>query len=622
MGPAIAAGEFKHDLRKPRGTCSSRFEHARFRLRKVERGAIPAHFMACRPKNPRERPPAVINDANLQKGLECIKALLECHVPKRATVAHEPGTVDRMAATVLGAMLTRGSIDEAQSLLGLVGEVAYAVCKGIGRTRDPAAALQGFLARFEADAGRSLFTAGRATLEAALTQIPQQVADDALSAQCARIQELQERQGTWPPEQVLAIDPCHFKTRTKFHNQFTVWGFSGQKKQPQRGHEEVGIYLTGPQLFYKSRVNVVQPVDRKRRALPRWLGDVQDTARSLREAGTPVSLVLGDREFYTTLGMAYAFLGLLDPAASPGAGPRMLVPTKMYGDDAREKWMFLLDPAAPVVATDTMELVPDHYRFLGPLVNQFPFNRARTRRLVPVARVAAFDEYGNGKAPRPLAWAREQAQKLRAQLGELQDALDRAERKFKGYCMKTLGRDAKLPSYRGRRRRVFKDPGEEERYRACCRAWDRLHKCQRKKGKLCQRLMFFTASLRGGETIAGKEAEFLALAPHYHARWGVESGFEMRRGYFLVRTRSRKAVVRHTCTILSYLVYNAWHYRRVSRVARDRKARDAGWKPFDHSSPPRRVRFERDPAPVLSAHGFIIEELRRSLLDQIKQVIT
>jgi hypothetical protein len=307
------------------------------------------------------------------------------------------------------------------------------------------------------------------------------------------------------------------------------------------------------------------------------------------------------------------------PPRRPRAGPRMLVPTKMYGDDAREKWRFLLDPAAPAVTVDTMELVPDQHRFLGPLVNQFPLNRARTRHLVPVAHVAAFDEYGNGN--RPLAWARERAQKLRAQLGELREALDRVERKFLGYCKKKLGRDAKHPSYRGKRRRVFKDPGEGERYRACCRAWDRLHRCQKKKGKLCQRLMFFTASLRAGETIAGKEAEFLALAPHYHARWGVESGFEMRRGYFLVKTRSRKAVVRHTCTILSYLVYNAWYYRRVSRAARDRKAGDASWKPFDGSAPPRRVRFERDPAPVLSAHGFLIEELRRSLLDQIKEAV-
>ncbi len=527
-----------------------------------------------------------------------------------------------MATTVLGTMITRGSIDEAQSLLGLVGEVAYAVCKRIGHAGDPAAALQGFLERFEADAGRSLFTAGRATLEATLARIPQQEADQVLSAQCARIQGLEERQGTWPPEHALAIDPCHVKTRSKFHNQYTVWGFSGQKKQPQRGHEEAGIYLTGPQLFYKTRVNVVQSVDRKRRPLPPWLGDVQETTRELREAGTPVTLVLGDREFYTTLGMAYAHLGLLDPAAPPGAGPRMLVPTKMYGDDAREKWRFLLDPAAPAVAADTMELAPDQYRFLDSLVNQFPLNRARTRHLVPVVRVAAFDEYGNGKAPRPLAWARERAQKLRAQLDELRDALKQAERKFLRYCKKKLGRDAKHPSYRGKRRRVFKDPGEEDRYRACCRAWDRLHKCQRKKGKLCQRLMFFTASLRAGEAIAGREAEFLALAPHYHARWGVESGFEMRKGYFLVKTRSRKAVVRHACTILSYLVYNAWHYRRVSRVARDRKAGDASWKPFDESSPPRRVRFERDPAPVLSAHGFLVEELRRSLLDQIKEVIT
>jgi hypothetical protein len=577
--------------------------------------------MAGQPKNPRERPLAVIDDANLQKGLECIKTLLEAHAPKRVAVAHESGTVDRMATAVLVAMLTRGSLDEVQSLLGLIGEIAYAVCKRLNQAQDPLAALRGFLAWFEADAGRSLFTAGRATLEAALRAIPVQLADDMLSAQCARIQGLEARQGTWPREHVLAIDPCHVKTRTKYHNQYTPWGFSGQKQQPQRGHEEAGIYLTGPQLFYKTRVNVVQPVDRKRRPLPAWLGDVQETARELRGAGTPVALVLGDREFYTSLGMAFAHLGLLDPGAPPGAGPRMLVPTKMYGDDAREKWRFLLDPAAPAVAVGTMELVPDQCRFLGPLASQFPFNRARTRRLVPVARVAAFDEYGNGRTPRPLAWARERAQDLRAQLDELGESLRQAERKYLRYCTNKMGRDAKLPSYRGRRRRVFKDPGEEERYRACCRAWDRLHRCQRKKGKLCQRLMFFTASLHAGEAIAGNEAEFLALAPHYHARWGVESGFEMRKGYFLVRTRSRKATVRHACTILSYLVYNAWHYRRVSRVARDRKVLDATWKPFDGSFPPRRVRFERDPAPVLSAHGFLVEELRRSLLDQIKEVI-
>jgi hypothetical protein len=169
---------------------------------------------------------------------------------------------------------------------------------------------------------------------------------------------------------------------------------------------------------------------------------------------------------------------------------------------------------------------------------------------------------------------------------------------------------------------VFKDPEEKCLYLLCCAGYDTLRDREEKKSALCNRLMFFNLSLYENECILGKDEMFTTLLKQFHERWAIENGFKAVKYSFYVKTNVRGACARHARWILSFLYYNAWHYWLLVRSSRFYKRRNPAWKPFDNStSPPIRKKYERKLQPILTAQGYLFEELGRGMKERIKKVL-
>jgi hypothetical protein len=560
--------------------------------------------------------PNCIYADQLQKGLESILHVLTAKRTKRAQPNNTKSTSDKIAGTILIQMLAHCSDEVASDMLGMIGEMIYLFANELSKTDNVFETLHDFLVKNNADKGNSLFTIAPSTLDANINSISTQDIDAALSNQINSIQGQLRKQGLWSKEVAIIIDPTDTFYRGKYRNQCYTFGIVGQKSTYKRAFKEVTVFTNPAQLMVGSKMARVIPENFKDRDLPLWIGLTQARIADLADQGTATKVILGDREYYSSLGMAFSYFGLWLPDKSPQASPRMVVPKKIWDDSVENKWEFLLDDSKPIIQREMMGL--DHYqrKFLGDAVNRLPFSGNGTKQEVPVASVAAFDVYGNGHRIESLDWGRKQAKQIESHIQKAESELKLLEETYRKYIEKLGTKEFNLPKYKGKRRRIFKDPIEGFHYHESCNCFDKLQTWKNKKQELAKRLMFFRVSLRENE------ATLPSLVQQYHERWGIENCFKDLKYKFLIHTNSRKPTARHVRFILSSMVYNAWHFRRLTRIANILKKSKPGWKPFDCDLLPKRRKFEAEYPRILTAQGFLIEELGKSLQIQIEKIFT
>ncbi len=561
-------------------------------------------------------------DTSLQKGLGSIQHLISTKRIKRKQPQNSPMTLIKMNNTLLMQMYTRGSPQKAEGLLGEAGKLVYDFAKEILKCNAPKDALTEFVKIHKHDHGRKLFTVSPSTLTNNLQTIRQKDADLALSKQIVAIQANLQKQGLWSSTDIVSVDPTDTYYRGKYRNQYHNWGITGQKPTYKRCYKELTTFSSPNQFITGSTIAPVLSKDKKSRSLPLWISQIQGLLRDSIANNQNVPLIMGDREYYSSLGMAFSYFGLWLPENRLEENPRLLCPTKHWGNNALKKWEFLLNRNSPKISVHSMEI--EHYqaKFLGGAIHRLPQTLRKTRFLIPVARVAVFDAYGNGHRIESLDWGRNEAYKIKNQIRKAQTHLHVMETKYLQFQQQKSKKSPQLPKYKGAGRRVFKDKREKIFYQKCMDAHEGLQRVLKKKTNLLKRLMFFTLSLRENESIVGKEEEFLTLIRYYHQRWGIECAFKDLRGKFWLRTNSRKPSARHVRYILGCMMYNAWHYRRLMRIGRVAKQSEASWKPYDDQFVPFRKKYERQFRPILTAQGFILEEMKKSLRICVKQAVT
>lgn len=531
-------------------------------------------------------------------------------------------------------MMAKESPETAQIWLELIGQILYAFINAILLDKtNPMTVLETIISTYKADQGASLFSVSATTLNNDLTSYPKHDADRLLSSQVDQIEGKLRKEGLWSRDIMVAIDPSDIIYRGKYHNQYTPWGYCGQKDTYRRGFKEIMHYVNpGALIAASTQASVITPL-RCDRDLPLWIAQCQGLIQEERSRGTTVRLFEGDREFYSALGFAFSRYGLWNPNVVLTDNPRFLVPMKM-GESTEIKWAFLLNPKSPIVEETEISLDFYQEKFLESVLAKLPANQKGTKHLVPTASVAVFDAYPNRHTQQTMEWANVQAKTIELKLTELTASLAEAEQDFCEYLEQiqqykwkkgkrgSSTRKISPPTYIGKRRTVFKDLEEKNLYKKCCQIYDRIQEWQDRKTNLCKRLMFFMISLYEGDSIQGKEAEFTRLVKEYHERWAIENGFKAIKYQFYIKTNSRSACGRHARWIMSCMVYNAWHYWRLIRVARNKKKTDPKWKPFDRSlNPPIRKKYERKFHPILSAQGYLVEELTSVLKKCIKILI-
>jgi len=546
----------------------------------------------------------------LYEGLGCGASLISRHVPKRKNPGLQPGMLPKLSNTLIVQMLAKTSAGGAQAILGGDQEVLLAFSKVVLTLPDPVAALKEVVSVLSSENPPSVFSVSPPTVSAHLNRFPVSATDLALIEQVKAIQVNLRERGQWPDELMLTADPMDTPYCGRFINQYTNWGRRGNQPTYKRVFKEFGIYAMPVQLqvgFAPLPIN-----SKKQRELPAWIRNIGFAVAWLSAAGTRVPIVAVDREFYSGVGFGAAYLGKLAPALAAADQPRLLCPRKLWHSNRDPKWEFLTGKNSADVSEDAIEIRAGDETPLGPAADRLAMGDNGKRR-VPVAVIAAFDIYSKKKEPKSLVWARTEGVRINTELIAVRKALVDASTGYQDYTREVLGKERVPPKGNGKRRRVFQDTEEATRYWACVAAREAATQWEAKKGKLCKRLVFFTASLREGEHVVGREGEFLNLIRQYREHWNIENGFKSQKWQFRVHTNCRKTTARHARAILGAMFYNAWHYRRLCQVARLAKESDPSWKAFDESTPPLRKKYERKFRPALSAQGYLLQELQRSM---------
>jgi len=557
----------------------------------------------------------------LQKPLDAIHDLITAKQSKCVYKDLRPLTVDRITNTLLTQMITGKSAPFAQQTLQMVGNILYQFSKELLQRNEPDRALKSFVDQNKKDHGRSIFSTSATTMNTCINRIRSKTADHSLSKVNSSIQTNLKKQGLWSKSTLLAVDPSHTLYYGKYVNRHINWGTVGQKPIYKRTYKEVAVYATTSQLITNASMEPILPSDKWKRSLPVWIQQVQKQILAFKNQGTTTKGIYGDREYYSSLGMAYSRLGLWDASCLVIQNPRLIVPKKIWGNRELTKWDYLKSPKSKIMTQDFIEL--DYYmqRFIGNHVHRLKKNRTKTRFHVPTWSYAIFDAYGNGKKVQSLQWGKLEALRIQKKLREAQHNLKIKEKDYVNYLRKQPNRKCASPSYKGTKRRIFKYNIDKTLYQACWKAKRRVKYWESKKTQLCKRLMFFSVSSRESDREQDIMEEIHHLVWGYHERWGVESAFKDVKYKFFLKTNSRKASGRHVRFIFSALVYNSWHYYRLLRIARVIKQKKKKWKPYGSHVIPKRKKYERDHGSVLQASRYIHQLLEISLKITMKRAL-
>jgi hypothetical protein len=554
----------------------------------------------------------------IQKPLDDIQNLITADQPKRKHLKFKLNTVDQITNSLLMQMVTSKSVQYSNQTLELMGEILYHFGKDIASHSDPLKALNSFLDNHRKDHCRNMFKTSPTTLNKTLNNISPKTADNALNIATAKIEENLKKQGLWAKETILAFDPNHTRYFGNRVNRFHNWGSVGQKPTYYRTFKEVAVYASTPQLILSGSIEPVLRSDKRLRGLPVWLIDLQSQVTKFHAAGTNAKCIYGDREFYSSLAMAYSYLGLWDPTNGVEGNPRFIVPKKMWGDKELDKFSYLLDSNSPEIKLDFVELDYYYNKFFGTRVDELERKGNGTRYLVPTWSVAVFDTYGNGKKHKSLEWGKKEATRIHKKIQDAEKNKVASESQYSTFIKQHNLTKSKVPTYRGKKRSIFNSELEKELYMACWAAHNSLKYWESKKTDLCKRLIFFSISARPGDCPEKLEKEFEKLAEGYHERWGVESAFKDIQYKFHIKTNSRKPNARHIRFVLSALIYNAWHYYRLLRISRILKRKRKKWKPYHSGILPRRKKYERKYGLILDAGCFTHQILKQSLLTTLR----
>ncbi len=575
--------------------------------------------MSPQTKPTRNLIPEGIDPPALQKGLGCAANLLGRRVPKRGNPPMRPDTCSKMLNTLVVQMVANTNASTAKDILDCFQEVLASFCKEVLALPDPLATLAKAARDLASKRSRPAFGVSPQTLSAHLDRFPTMEADSVLREQLEVIRARMRKWGIWPKEVMLSADPTDAPYRGKFHNQFTSWGKVGSQPTWKRVFKEFGLFATPLQLQVGFAPVPVGAKERK--ALPAWVRNIAAAVGWFQASFTSVPLVAVDREFYSPLGFAAARLGLLAPEPAAGSQPRLLCPTRFWHSKHDPKWEFLLDKNAAEVRETELELDPrDAARLTGASTRLSMDEKGRY--MVPVAVIAGFDTYSGKHEPKSLEWARTEAIRVEQCLHESRAAQQAMNAAYKTMTKNGQGEERALPSNRGRKRQSFPSTSEAELYQACLEARASVARWEGKKAVLHKRLVFFTASLREGEHLAGGEAAFMDLIRQYREHWNLENAYKSQKWQFRLRTNSRTTTARHVRRVLGAMFYNSWHHLRLDRASRVAKKSAPGWKPFDTSSPPVRKKWDREIRPVLTAQGYLLEELSVSMKLSMKIFLT
>ena len=392
----------------------------------------------------------------------------------------------------------------------------------------------------------------------------------------------------------------------------------GQTSTWQRGFVYPTEYDATHQLFMGSRHRDYRLIDSEKKGVRPWVRDVSEKSKMARDLGIDQVLIEGDRTYFNAELFAMACLGLIDPGASPGHGPRVIVPRKFTREKDDFKWQYLLDKTKPQVFTDYIGLNP----YTNPALKcacEKAFKKAPNHHyLIPYTCVATIDEY-NSREKRTLDEARARAMVVQAGIDHETSFVTQAITSYMEISFAENGKHVKAPTFgRGSRRKRFASGKERKAYEACFKSHVRLEKWKKEKAALLKTLMFFAISMLPEDDPVANPSIFIAFAHDYHERWGIENGFRDVKERFLAKGRSRQPCMRQFRLVLGMMLYNRWEVERKRIHQTMASHRSLEETVFNESRPWIRRKIEQECHHMPTAVGFLVNCWREGILSLLK----
>jgi len=527
----------------------------------------------------------------------------------------------KAATTILSQILTHSSPEMASEHLSLIGMLIYMTLNLFLKSKQPLLKIKQFKEKYKKNQGRDMFTIAPQTLKSYTDTIRPEISDQFLHDQVKKISQKSDKLGINRKVNSLATDPTTKEYKGKYPNQNQPKGYVGQKERYPTAYSEQTSCDCTNEYILSSKPKKKTNNNYKSKEWPEWIIRIRkEIEENLKQNKYP-KVIYGDREYYQALPFALSTLNWQISVLSPKTSPRFVVPKKVFDKD-QTKLEYLLDPNSKQIKLDYIELQYYHWGLLGSALYQFQTNKNKTKYKIPIANVAIYDSYSNRKKKKNLIYAKNRVQGYQHQLEknekELNQAIDDYDQ-FRKLHAKNYKK--KRTSFGGRGRVVFGNTSEKPLYDHCRKCWNRKIKIKKKIRNLTKRLMFFAVSIRPNEDINANSEEFIALCRGYHQRWMIENAFKSIKGQFWIPTKKRSLQARHTYFIISALLYNAWHYQRLSRFKRKSDYSTQEIRAIKTWQKTKDKKKAQEMMRIVSARGFLFQTFAFGLKSLLKSQI-
>lgn len=558
---------------------------------------------------------------------ESIKALRDVHdaltmkTRRDARVNHEVGTVHRAILMLISSILLECGLENVILFLKAIQRIIYEILCLISGSLKPLTTLKEFKSFFNPENKKFSFTINRTTVTSMIPNANRSQLDELLGKQAIDCKTDLKDSGVDVGAIYHVVDGTHEKTHTKYRNNTQSHVVIGQQSTWENGFTYDANFDSTSHLFVGLHHKDRKMSDKQKKDIRPWLQMVFEKCEQARKAGFSTAVIAGDRYYFTGEFFAAATLGLIDPGATRGQEPRVVVPVKFTREKKDFKWNYLLNENSKQVYTRYIGLNPYTHPALKNFCGGIFEKNDSGRFMVPYACVAMVDEYSK-KSNRSVGELQEEAHHVQDKIFESEQELERAIESYLVHYESVHGKEGKKPSFgRGARRKKFKNAEDKALYNDCFAKKEEIKKWKEKKEGLLKSLMFFAISLMPGEDPLEKPSKFIAFARDYHERWGIEIGFKDVKARFLGENRSRRPVRRSFHLVIGMMLYNRWQVNRGKAAMSYLAGSGHPSGPPDASRSWIRRKIEKECDCLPTAVGFLVDCWSDALLSVVKNVI-
>src|SRR5271157_180581 len=483
-----------------------------------------------------------------------------------ATVAHYPGTFDKVRIMELTAMITGSGFDGANELLEHIQRLILHLLVILKDAKDIPLAVETLIQVFRGDDGTNVLFVHRTTAELAEPKLTRHQIDNLLGDDYGTCMASAREKEAQSDKVLLAIDFTEEQCRTKYKN-----GLHSAVRAKRGAAWELGykysVMTDVTHDFFAACIHRGSwAIDNDPTSITPWIHDVQACVARVRETGCDVVGIEADREYFAAEYFALATAGVLAKPDARFSEPRVITPRKFGPDKTKLAWEYLLETKRGPVFMDFQTLDVKKTPVLRAMADHFFEKVSKNQYRVPHACVALVDEYRSTKK-RSLDEVRAQARAVNASMTKTERELRKVEKRYLvHHATKSKQQVAKPSLGRGQKRRYFHDALDKRLFNQCLDLKRLLKRLEKQKSSLISAIVFFAISLRPGEDPTKDPDTFIAFAKDYHSRWCLENGLKMVKHAFHRHVHGRRPTKRQLAMVQGMIVQNHWQDAKKAEI--------------------------------------------------------